>query len=256
MIEVLEADVPYTVPNPLISVASISGSSSYQALNISSYTSMLYWSSAARGTTSNAEAADYATYSKTLMKNRYTYAQSKAKYSLCGIDTTGKGCPVLTADKKYPLPIKLFTPNLTTSQASIGTIDYSRDTETMSHLHDSYQGKTGGFTLPTFTAADIGKPMYMRGSLDTVNDIPVFIPDGNVTLSMDPGYTYIPFGEPYNSSGSTPTEFYWDFTHTTAYTLDSNGKLTHIDGKQIAPKVTISDQAPSGGSDGDIWIQY
>lgn len=41
-------------------------------------------------------------------------------------------------------------------------------------------------------------------------------------------------------------------------TADASGNAitTTYATKSEVPNITISDQAPSGGSDGDIWIQY
>lgn len=89
-------------------------------------------------------------------------------------------------------------------------------------------------TMPTLTASDGGKTLYVRGSLDADG---YFVCDGNVTLSMEAGYTYIPFGTlAPKYSGSTaqvPTSFSFNAISVPAYTIDSNGKLTHIDGKEI-----------------------
>ena len=86
--------------------------------------------------------------------------------------------------------------------------------------------------MPTLTASDGGKTLYVRGSLDADG---YFVCDGNITLSMEAGYTYIPFGTlaPYysGSTAQVPTSFSFNAISVSAFTLDANGKLTHIDGK-------------------------
>ena len=175
------------------------------------------------------------------------------------VDHTGVAYKINTSTKKFPLPISMYyglgSSSSTTSYSNqLTSITGGQTTTIVSFLTSS---SYNNFTIPTLTASDGGKTLYIRGSLDSDG---YFVCDGNVTLSMEAGYTYIPFGtlDPNYSGSTAQVPIYYSFNAISAkaYTLDANGKLTHIDGKQIAPKVTISDQAPSGGSDGDIWIQY
>lgn len=257
IIEVMEADVPYTIPATMS--ASTTTDTIYNTLSPGSYTGdyPLMWTGIAAGSVAgSADSASSANLAHYLTKIRMV-GEALSSYSLCGIDTSGSVFKLLTADKKFPLPITLTNSRENVNAGSRNTLNYNDASVSYSSLSStSYQGGSG-YICPTLTASDGGKTLYIRGSLDTVDGKPVFVPDGNVTLDMSTGgYTYIPFGELYKSSSSAPTNFYWKFENTTAYTFDANGKLTHIDGKQIAPKVTISSSAPSGGSNGDIWIQY
>lgn len=239
IIEMIEADVPYTIPATMST--STTTNATYQLLTPGNFSSGMMWAGTAVGNISgNADGSS--SYTKQLLLNKYV-GDTVYTNSLCGVDTAGLVSKILTSGKKFPLPIRL---SAATSSASTGNITVTRlfyDTVVSNNYltNATYQGGNG-FTLPTFTASDAGKILYIRGSLDTVDGKPVFVPDGNITIDMSTGgYTYIPFGELYNSS-SAPTFFYWDFTHTVAYTLDANGKLTHIDGK------------PVGGGGGDFVV--
>ena len=259
IIEMIEADVPYTIPATFLP-ATTTGVSS-QVLSPGEYPSSypLMWTGTARGSiTGSAGSATTSTFTYGTRQKYFRVGEIDTN-KLMAIDHTGVAYKINTSGKKFPLPINMYVG----SGSGAGTTSCNNQ-------HTSIYGNYGityisyltnssynGFTMPTLTASDGGKMLYVRGSLDADG---YFVCDGNVTLSMGAGYTYIPFGtiDP-NYNGSTaqvPVKYSFNSISTTAYTLDANGKLTHIDGKQIAPKVTVSDQAPSGGSNGDIWIQY
>lgn len=178
----------------------------------------------------------YATYAGDLRKFRYTGSIGITNSALCAVDTTGTVFRLLESGKKFPLPIRFTTPYTTTTAVGyIQSRDYYYTAMSYGNLSDSSIQGGSGFTCPTLAASNGGQPLYVRGSLDTVNNVPVFVPDGNITLTMAPGYTYIPFGEVFKATASgAPTQFYWSFENATAYTLDANGKLTHIDGKPLS----------------------
>lgn len=224
---------------------SLSGGYNFTSVDLNN-TSQVYSAIRANG----ADSASSANVANGSYKTRWN-GSTVLLNALCGTDIDGAVYMLTASNKKYALPIKLTTPRATVYNSGFSGYDFYNTACNYSALSDR------GHICSALTAADGGKPLYIRGSLDTVDGKPVFIPDGYVVLTMAPGYTYIPFGEvKKTSSSSAPTQFYWDFTHTTAYTLDSNGKLTHIDGKPISNGITVSSSAPSGGSDGDIWIQY
>ena len=156
-------------------------------------------------------------------------------YKLMAIDHTGVAYKINTSTKKFPLPISMyFGIGSGTGETSYNyQITSSYSTASLSVLgltSSSYNG----FTMPTLTADDGGKTLYVRGSLDADG---YFVCDGNVTLSMEAGYTYIPFGSlAPNYNGTTaqvPTQFSLNVISVPAYTLDANGKLTHVDGQEV-----------------------
>lgn len=234
IIEMIEADVPYTIPATMS--ASTTTNTLYQSLTPGLYSSSypLMWTGSAVGNIKGS--SSYSAYSERLQKYRSVDTDTEFyQGSLCGIDSSGLVFKLLTAGKKFPLPIILTSFVLNTiGSPKADTNDYETYNYDYSSLSDSNLQGGSGFTCPTLTVSDGGKSLYLRGSLDTVDGKPVFVPDGNITLDATiGGYTYIRFGEVFQvASASTPNQFYWDFTHTTAYTLDTNGKLTHIDGKQ------------------------
>ena len=158
---------------------------------------------------------------------------------IVAIDSTGRACRVGQSNTKFPLPIQLFLktdiggPGLKDNN-HIYTTKRSGSDGSLSRLSSSSYNK---YTTPTFTYADGGKTLFLRGSLDSDG---YFIGDNTVTLSMEPGYTYIPFGiieaesNPAGSSGTAPSRYSFNGFSAKAYTLDSNGKLTHIDGQEIS----------------------
>ena len=233
------------------------------------YTSTSYRTSAAISLfyKSYVNRADSANSSSTASYSNFAYATRTGTFRTGEVDTskimttdsTGVAYKINTSGKKFPLPISMYLGANNAANATAYNSYSLTGGQSTSYTSVSYLSSASynNFTLPTLTASDGAKTLYIRGSLDSDG---YFVCDGNVTLSMEAGYTYIPFGtlDP-RYSGSTaqvPTTYSFNAISAPAYTLDANGKLTHIDGKQIAPKVTVSDQDPSGGSNGDIWIQY
>ena len=234
IIEMIEADVPYTIPATMSASTTTNTSSKLLTPGNFSSSNPLMWTGTATGAVTNATYADFSILSYGT-KQKYFRVGEYDVYKLMAVDHTGVAYKVNTSTKKFPLPISMYvgqgnggdsTTNTVTS--TCGGYEYT----SVSYLTSpSYNG----FTMPTLTANDGGKTLYVRGSLDADG---YFVCDGNVTLSMEAGYTYIPFGtlDP-NYSGSTaqvPTQFSFNAISAPAYTLDANGKLSHIDGKEIS----------------------
>ena len=234
IIEMIDADVSYTVPATMS--ASTTTNTSYQSLSPGGYTSFypLMWAGTAVGNITGSAASASSASSAT--KSDYAYGTKQSYfligetdgYKLMAVDHTGVAYKINTSTKKFPLPISMYW-GANSTAGSITSDGYTSTRElTLSYLTSS---SYNDFTMPTLTADDGGKTLYVRGSLDADG---YFVCDGNVTLS---GYTYIPFGILTSKySGSTaqvPTNFSFNAISAAAYTLDANGKLTHVDGKEV-----------------------
>jgi len=231
IIEMLEADVPYTIPATMS--ASTTTNTVAQSLLIGDYSSSypLMWTGTAvgniRGSASSATSSNYTRGTKQM----YFRVGESDTNRLMAVDHTGVAYKINTSTKKFPLPISMYWgtgygAGTTTAEGYTSTYDL--------YVSNLTSSSYNGFTMPTLTTSDGGKTLYVRGSLDADG---YFVCDGNVTLSMEAGYTYIPFGtlDPYysGSTAQVPTNFSFNAISAPAYTLDANGKLTHIDGKPV-----------------------
>ena len=72
----------------------------------------------------------------------------------------------------------------------------------------------------------LGNRVFLRCTLDSSGNVHS---DNYLSTTMSAGYTWMPFGW-----ARSTTTLYVDTRFPKFYTLDSNGKLTHIDGKEIA----------------------
>lgn len=78
----------------------------------------------------------------------------------------------------------------------------------------------------------LGDRLFLRCTMDSNGKIHS---DNYLAKSMSAGYTWMPFG--YARSATTA---YVDTRHPIFYTINSNGKLTHINGIQVAGSSTIA----------------
>lgn len=76
----------------------------------------------------------------------------------------------------------------------------------------------------------LGNRVFLRCTLDSSGNVHS---DNYLSTTMSAGYTWMPFGW-----ARSTTTLYVDTRFPKFYTLDSNGKLTHIDGKEIAAGMT------------------
>lgn len=239
IIEMIEADVPYTVPATMS--ASTTTNATYQSLTPGSYSSTypLMWTGQALGNINGGSA--YSSYAYGTKQGYFRVGESDF-YKIMAVDHTGIAYKINTSTKKFPLPISMYCGTGSSADITTGEGCASTRSVSVSYLTSS---SYNNFTMPTLTASDGGKTLYIRGSLDADG---YFVCDGNVTLSMEAGYTYIPFGtlEP-RYSGSTaqaPIQFSFNAISASAFTLDANGKLTHVDGREVG-----------GSSDGTVQLQ-
>lgn len=240
-IEVLEADIDYTLATTLAPFTDTTDMT-FQYVSIGLGTEYSGgWTGLMQGNISGQSGmANYSYYSLGLQENYALSGESLSITSLCALSSDGKSYKVNNGTSKFTLPIDMFIPyidhnaNQTVEKFKYrGQISYS-----ISYLTNaSYQGRA--FTIPTLTSADYNKTLYIRGSIDSDG---LFVPDGNITVTMSAGYTFIPFGRVIaTSNGDAPTYFALDCLNSDAYTLDSGGKLTHINGKQIDGAVQLTD---------------
>ena len=86
----------------------------------------------------------------------------------------------------------------------------------------------------------LGDRVYLRCTMDSSGNIH----SGNyLATSMSAGYTWLPFG-----TATASNTIYMDVRKPTFYTLNSSGKLTHINGKKTTPDITITSVDPGEGS--------
>lgn len=264
IIEMIEADVPYSIPATM-SAPTTTNNTLYYMLSPGDYTYPLMWTGKAVGSiTGSAESARTSNYTYGT-EQKYFRVGEVDLYRLMAVDHTGVAYKINTSTKKFPLPISMYvgrgnSANTTSYNAITSIYGSSGYTNVSELISPSYNN----FTMPTLTASDGGKTLYVRGSLDTDG---YFVCDGNVTLSMEAGYTYIPFGtlDPEygvdSNSGSyvpmVPDRYSFNAISAPAYTFDANGKLTHIDGKEISggggPSV-IEYTVPTTISSGNVVI--
>ena len=78
----------------------------------------------------------------------------------------------------------------------------------------------------------LGDRLFLRCTMDANGKIHS---DNYLSTTMSAGYTWMPFGV-----ARSATTLYVDTRSPKFYTLDSNGKLTHVDGVQVAGSSTIA----------------
>jgi hypothetical protein len=79
--------------------------------------------------------------------------------------------------------------------------------------------------IPHDTLA-LGNRVFLRCTIDSGGNIHS---DNYLSTTMSPNYTWMPFGWARSTS-----QVYVDTRHPMFYTLDANGKMTHINGKELA----------------------
>ena len=213
--DVLECDIPYTVDTtPNVDVYN-SSRYNYAQCDPGRY-NYLFSSNAHTGDFTGRGGSSW----DSLFNDRFKAGEALVAANLVAVASDGLLYKVITK-KAYKLPMSMgrctgtFAANATYAQYgwSIRGINVSELT-----------GSANGFTLPKLA---IGDYLYFRGRLDGNGN---FVPDGIITTSPTAGYTSVLFGRMDHDT----THFSVIGHMTRAYTLDSNGKLTHIDGLQIA----------------------
>ena len=172
-----------------------------------------------------------------LDNDRYYYGETVVAGSLAALAPDGLMWHLRNTNKTFSLPLHF---GRCTGTFAAGA-NYGRVMRTARGLaYSEFTNATmqgTAFTVPTLaststSSTDYGKQLYMRGALVNGN----FKPDGTITFSMEAGYTWIPIGKiDYTNVGiaTAPSTWTLDGYNANAYTLDSNGKLTHINGKEI-----------------------
>lgn len=214
-LDVLEADVPYTVTTtPSIDVYN-SSKYAYAQHNTGQYNFMF---------ASNAYSGDIAGRAGStwdaIFNDRFKAGEALANTSLVSVASDGLVYKVITK-KAYKLPMSM---GRCVGNFKVNAIYTQFAWSIRGVLTSELTGSANGFTLPKLA---IGDYLYFRGILDSKGN---FVPDGTITTSPTAGYTSVLFGRMDHDT----THFSVIGHMTRAYTLDSNGKLTHIDGLQIA----------------------
>ena len=122
-----------------------------------------------------------------------------------------------------------------TSSGSATTYTYLRDRVSWTKL-------TGDSAMSKGTLAR-GNPVYLRCTLNN-GDI---YSDAYLSATMSAGYTWCYIGEAQSN-----TAINLDLTHALFLTLDSNGKLTHVNGKEISAGTTVVANPTLAGTEADL----
>lgn len=85
----------------------------------------------------------------------------------------------------------------------------------------------------------LGDRVYLRCTMDSSGKI---YSDNYLAKDMAPGYTWMPMGVMTASD-----TFYADVRFPMFYTLNSVGKITHVNGKKTTPDITITNTDPGEG---------
>lgn len=85
----------------------------------------------------------------------------------------------------------------------------------------------------------LGDRLYLRCTMDSNGKI---YSDNYLATNMSAGYTWMPIGWARNA-----TQFYADTRFPMFYTLNSAGKLTHVNGKKTSPDITVTNTDPGEG---------
>ena len=172
-----------------------------------------------------------------LDNDRYLYGEACVNTSLVARASDGKVWKLSHNDKEFLLPLDIgsctgtFAVNANWGRVcrSIRGLGWANFTNTTT--------QSTAFTVPTLTVSDYGKTVYLVGTLSNGN----FKSNRTISLSMDVpssgSLTYVPIGKidhmSENVASAVPTSWTLDTYNANAYTIDSSGKLTHINGKEI-----------------------
>lgn len=233
---ILESDVPYTVN---ISPATADGyASTYQTVaemtigNTNSHFNSNSWSGSVNGGAGNSW--------DTLYNDRYCLGEAFVYGSLMGVASDGKLWKLRNTAKEFPLPL---IGGLGPTAYGVGST-YVKLALTQRGLALSVfttaSMQTTAFTVANIsssgsatTAWTIGDPVFLQGTLNSNGN---WVSTGVVTNTMSPGYTYIKIGKVdwYNDNTNYSAQGWTvQMQYMTAYTLNSSGVITHIDGKQV-----------------------
>ncbi len=224
---ILEADVPYTINTTPTAADGYSDTYQTYVEVTPGHANLNYQSNTGNNSVNGSAGAAWDTFyhDRCCAGENYTYG------SIMGVATDGKLWKIRNTSKAFPLPLV----------GGLGHATYYT-TSTYPLLRLSMRGvalsvftlasmQTTAFTVENTWA--IGDPVFLQGTLDTEGN---FVSTGKVTNTMAPGYTYIKIGKVdwcndktnYAAQGWTV-----QMQYMTAYTLDSNGNITHIDGKKV-----------------------
>ena len=111
------------------------------------------------------------------------------------------------------------------------------DTSYMRQLYNLTSTMIGYISHGTLA---LGDRVYLRCTMDSSGNIHS---DNYLATSMSAGYTWVPFG-----TATASNTVYMDVRKPVFYTLNSSGKLTHINGKKTTPDITVTSVDPGEGT--------
>ncbi len=239
------------------------GTSNYNAWRVEMGRYSFNWDSITRSGSIGGRAA---TTWDTFANDRCAFGESAIVGSMMALSKNGYWYKLADTTKEFVLPLQYgratgtFTYNGSVSPPTL--TDYAQIywsmrgiplvdlTNTTMQNPASNTGTARAFTVPTLSAGQWGKVLYLTGTLSNG----CFKPDGNIVFEMQNGKTNVPIGRIDRENvalNTVPTNFSIIGNNRNAYTLDSNGNVTHIDGIKIydANTTYTSKSAVSGGTD-------
>jgi len=175
-----------------------------------------------------------------IRNDRHVFGESAVAGSIMALCDDGRMYKLSDTDKEFVLPLYAgrstgtFTYNGTVSPPTL--TNYAQIMMEMRGMAYAELTNTAmqtvAFAVPTLVAGDWGKLLIITGTLSNGK----FKPDGNIVHTMQNGKTNIIIGRIDRANqalDAVPSQFTLMGHSRTAYTLDNNGKLTHVDGKAI-----------------------
>lgn len=217
---ILESDVPYTVTlNPVTNIYN-SSHYNYWQFNTGQYNQMVFSNDVANNITGRSNSTW-----DSLINDRFRFGESVVAGNIVAIASDNLTYKLVNTSVAFRLPIKMVSVSGTyTTTSNYGSGYHTVRGVALTILSGQ------GLSVPS--SYSIGDSLYLVGTLDSDGN---FVSDATVSTSMVKGKTNIRFGKVEWLNSTTPTHYSFDAFGTNAYTLDANGKLTHIDGVAVLP---------------------
>ncbi|MGN0137549.1 MAG: hypothetical protein ACI381_02950, partial [Candidatus Methanomethylophilaceae archaeon] len=217
---ILESDVPYTVTlNPVTNIYN-SSHYNYWQFNTGQYNQMVFSNDIGNSITGRSNSVW-----DSILNDRFRFGESVVAGNIVAIASDNLTYKLANTDVAFRLPIKMVSVISSYSTTS----NYGAGYHTVRGVALTILSGQG---LSVPSSYSIGESLYLVGTLDSDGN---FVSDATVSTSMVKGKTNIRFGKVDWLNSTTPAYYSFDAFGTNAYTLDANGKLTHIDGVAVLP---------------------
>jgi hypothetical protein len=169
-----------------------------------------------------------------MQSNTLKAGEALVKNTICFLADDGKVYRINNSVKNMVCDDSGKIGALTSAYSSGGSIDY-RYFRPLSQLSSTYMATT------TYGTLTVGYPVYLRCTRDANGKIHA---DNYFSTSMAAGYTWVPIGFATASNAVA-----MDARKPMFYTLDANGKLTHINGKEVYTNAGTITKVQANGTD-------